>query len=161
MISPKTLPMLTIRPDDLSAPQTRDLLAYHHARMHAQSPPGTAFALDLSALAVPEITVWTAWDGDNILGIAALKTLPDGAGEVKSMRTHPDHLRKGVAAALLRHLMTEATVRGMTLLSLETGRGRVFEPALTLYRRHGFREGAPFADYLDNGFSTFLHLSLV
>jgi len=55
------------------------------------------FALDLSGLRSPEITVWTVRDDGALAGIGALKALGDGTGELKSMRTHPDHLRRGVA----------------------------------------------------------------
>ena len=76
------------------------------------------------------------------------------------MRTHPDHLRQGVAAALLEHVVTEARARGLVRLSLETGSGEAFEPALALYRRRGFVNGEPFGDYLPSAFNQFLHLDL-
>ena len=94
--------MLVIRQDDLSGDATRALLTLHLSGMHQNSPPGHVFALDLSGLQAPNVTVWTAWDGDSIAGIGALKELGDGTAEVKSMRTHPAHLRKGVGAALRR-----------------------------------------------------------
>ena len=86
---------MDVRRDDLSSDATRSLLALHLAGMHANTPPGCGFALDLSGLQVPEVTVWSAWEGSTVIGIAALKRLADESGEVKSMRTHPDHLRKG------------------------------------------------------------------
>lgn len=152
--------MLAIRPDDLSSEPTRALLALHLAGMHAASPPGTVFALDLSGLQVPAVTVWTAWEGDAIAGIGALKALDDGTAEVKSMRTHPDHLRKGVAAALLEHIIATARARGYRRLSLETGSGPAFEPALALYRKRGFVNGDAFGDYVSSEFNQFLHLQL-
>lgn len=152
--------MLTIRDGDLTDPQTRDLLALHVAGMHAESPPGSVFALDLSGLQVPEVSVWTAWRGERIAGIAALKQLPDGTGEVKSMRTHPDFLRLGVGAALLATIIAAARARGMPRLSLETGSGPAFEPALALYRRHGFKDGLVFSTYEQSSFNQFLHLDL-
>ncbi|HEY1125019.1 MAG TPA: GNAT family N-acetyltransferase [Sphingobium sp.] len=154
---------MQIVPDDLSSPATRDLLAFHHQQMHAASPPGTAFALDLSGLQQPGITVWTLREGDTVLGIGALKALPDGTGELKSMRTHPDHLRKGVARTLLEHIIGEAKRSGMNRLSLETGTGPDFEAALTLYRQRGFVEGGAFGDYAavaNSGFNRFFHLEL-
>jgi len=151
---------MNIREDGLSGEKTRDLLAFHLREMHANSPPGSVFALDLSGLCDPRVTVWTAWEGDEILGIGALKMLGDEAGELKSMRTHPDHMRKGVASALLGHIIVEAKARGLRQLSLETGSGQAFEPALALYHRAGFRDGAAFSDYEQNAFSQFLHLSL-
>jgi putative acetyltransferase len=48
----------------------------------------------------------------------------------------------------------------MTRLSLETGRGPAFEPALALYRRRGFVDGAAFADYEQSDFNRFLHLDI-
>lgn len=149
--------------DDLAGAPTRDLLTFHHQAMHAASPPGTAFALDLSGLQQPGITVWTVREGEAVLGIGALKTLPDGTGEVKSMRTHPAHLRNGVARALLEHIVAEAKARGLSWLSLETGTGPDFEAALTLYRTRGFVEGEAFGDYAgvaDSGFNRFFHLDL-
>jgi putative acetyltransferase len=128
--------------------------------MLAASPPEFSFALDLSGLKTPDITVWSVWNGEALAAIGALKMLGDGAGEVKSMRTAPAHLRRGAAAALLDHIVAEARGRGLTRLSLETGAGPEFEPALALYRKRGFTLGAPFADYQPSAFNQFLHLAL-
>jgi putative acetyltransferase len=152
--------MFEIRQDDLEGQAVRQLLALHLAGMQAASPPEFTFALDLSALKTPEITVWTAWDRDALAGIGALKMLDTGGGEVKSMRTATGFLRRGVAAALLEHIISEARRRGLTRLSLETGSGPEFEPALALYRKRGFRDGQPFADYAPSPFNQFLHLTL-
>lgn len=152
--------MLTIRRDDLSGEAVRDLVALHLSGMHANSPPGHVFALDLSGLTAPEVTFWSAWDGEAIAGMGALKALGDGTGELKSMRTHPDHLRKGVATALLEHIVGEARARGYRRLSLETGRGPAFETALALYRRRGFADGEAFGDYAPSPHNQLLHLPL-
>ncbi|MFZ4689168.1 MAG: GNAT family N-acetyltransferase [Polymorphobacter sp.] len=152
--------MFEIRPDDLRSDQTRSLLALHLAGMHASSPPGHVFALDLSGLQTPDVSVWTAWQGDRIAAVGALKRLPDGTAEVKSMRTHPDFLRRGAAAALLAVIIAAAAARGIPRISLETGRGPAFEPALRLYRARGFRSGSAFSDYSPSAFSQFLHLDL-
>lgn len=152
--------MLVIRQDDLSGEATRALLALHLSGMHENSPPGHVFALDLSGLQAPNVTVWSAWDDDAIAGIGALKQLDARSGEVKSMRTHPQHLRKGVGAALLEHIISAARARGLTRLSLETGRGPAFEPALALYRKRGFTDGEAFGDYVRSDFNQFLHLDL-
>ncbi|HBK47491.1 MAG TPA: N-acetyltransferase [Xanthomonadaceae bacterium] len=149
-----------IREDDLGDEAVRALLAYHLRQMHAQSPAGSVFALDLSGLQVPQVTVWTAWRGAAVAAVGALKMLADGGAELKSMRTHPDHLRQGAAAALLEHIIGVARERGVHRLSLETGSGPAFEPALALYRRRGFADGPAFSDYLASDFNQFLHLAL-
>jgi putative acetyltransferase len=157
---PRRARMFKIRKDDLSGEATRALLELHLAGMHANSPPGSVFALDLSGLRVPEVTVWSVWQGNKIIGIGALKELGDGRGEVKSMRTHPEHLRKGVAALLLEHLIIEAKARGLKRLTLETGSGPAFDPALALYRKRGFVDGEAFSDYERSAFNQFLDLPL-
>ncbi|CAN5330111.1 GNAT family N-acetyltransferase [soil metagenome] len=151
---------MDIRIDDLSGDQTRALLALHLAGMHANSPADHVRALDLTGLQTPNVTVWTAWRGDDIAGIGALKDHGDGTGELKSMRTHPDHLRTGVGAAILEHIIGVAKGRGYRRLSLETGSGPAFDPALILYRRRGFVDGEAFADYERSDFNQFLHLDL-
>ena len=153
-------PLFDIRADDLSGEPVRALLALHLSGMHASSPAGHVFALDLSGLQTPDITVWAVWDGDTLAGIGALKVMEGGVGEIISMRTAPGHLRRGVAAALLTHIIAQARQRGLHRLSLETGSGEAFEPALALYRKHGFANGAAFGDYVASDFNQFLHLEL-
>ncbi len=151
---------LTIETDDLSRQAVQDLLALHLRHMHQHSPPGSVFALDLSGLKVSDVRVWSAWFEDQLAGIGALKSLPDGGGEIKSMRTAPEFLRRGVAAALLEHIIEQARIAKMHRLSLETGSGDVFEPALALYRRRGFIPGDAFSDYQATTFNQFFHLPL-
>lgn len=152
---------MQIRQDDLGHPQTQALIQLHLRGMHANTPySANVFAIGLSALKSPNVIVWTAWEGERICGICALKLLDAQSAELKSMRVHPDFLRQGVASKLLQFIVTQARARGLRRLSLETGSGPAFEPALALYRAHGFCDGGPFADYQPNGFSHFLHLDL-
>jgi len=151
---------MLIRQDDLTSEQTRALLRLHLAGMRENSPAASVFALDLAGLGSPAVTAWTAWVGEQVAGIGALKDLGDGSGELKSMRTHPAFLRRGVAAALLEHIIAQARARKMRRLSLETGSGPAFDPALSLYRRRGFVDGEPFAQYERSAFNQFLHLTL-
>lgn len=152
--------VLTVREDDLSSAQVQDLLRLHLAGMRDNSPPGHSFALDLSGLKAPGVTVWSAWRDGAVAGIGALKALGDGSAEIKSMRTHPDHLRRGVGAAILDTIIDAARARGLTRLSLETGRGEAFEAALSLYRVRGFAFGGAFSDYVASDFNQFMHLDL-
>jgi putative acetyltransferase len=146
--------------DDLTGAPTQALLALHMAGMLANTPAEHAFVLDLSGLRRPNIVVWTVRAGEDVAGVGALNDLGDGTGELKSMRTAPTYLRRGVAAALLDHLISEARARGYRRLSLETGRGPDFDPAVALYASRGFRSGEPFADYEDSAFNQFMHLEL-
>ena len=151
---------MIIIPGDFENPQLLALLGLHLAGMHADSPAGSMNAFDLSGLKAPDISVYTAWRDDRLLGMAALRELDAVTGEIKSMRTDPAHLRKGVAAALLDHILGVARERGYRRLSLETGSGPAFEPALALYRKNGFVDGEAFAGYNVTPFNQFLHLDL-
>jgi putative acetyltransferase len=153
--------MRIVRPGDFEDDRVKALLTRHLEGMHANSPPGHVFALDWSGLQQPEISFYALWEGEDLLGVGALKELEPGAGEIKSMRTADAHLRKGVGAAILDHIIAEALRRGYKRLSLETGSGAAFEPALELYRKYGFIEGGAFDGYKKSPFNQFLHLDLV
>jgi putative acetyltransferase len=90
------------------------------------------------------------------MGCGAIKELDSRHGEIKSMRTASAHLRKGVAAALLRRMFDEAKRRSYRQLSLETGSTEAFAPAHRLYAAFGFKLCGPFADYVDDPFSVFM-----
>lgn len=149
-----------IREDDLSGEATQSLLALHLQQMHANSPEGSVFALDLSGLKAADVTVWTAWRGSQVVAVGALKQLGNDSGEIKSMRTHPDFVRQGAAMALLDHIIDEARSRGFRRLSLETGSGPHFEAALAMYRKRGFQSGEAFSDYSATPFNQFFHRDL-
>jgi putative acetyltransferase len=146
--------------DDLTHPAVIGLLDLHLRAAFENSPPGSVFALDLSGLRDPTVTLWSAWDGEDLLGLGALKQLDASHGELKSMRTAPAHLRRGVAAAMLDHLIAEGRRRGYRRLSLETGSNPPFAPARTLCERTGFAPCGPFADYSDTDFSRYYRLEI-
>ncbi len=146
--------------DDLSGPEIRALLEAHFAGMLANSPKDSCHFLDFEGLKGPGVTFWSVWDGDALMGCGALKAHDGVLGEIKSMRTQVDQLRKGAAAAMLNHIIDTARDKGLKQLALETGSGPAFEPAIALYTRFGFVPCAPFADYVEDPFSRFMKLDL-
>lgn len=146
--------------DDVTKPQVLDLLREHLANMYALSPPDQVFAFDASKLRVPEVTFWTAWQGDELLGCGALKEIDSRHGEVKSMRTPKAARRRGVGKAMLRHIIATARGRGYERLSLETGSHPDFGAAHRLYESHGFVRCGPFASYKENDNSVFMTMLL-
>ena len=138
---------MEIRDGGLDDPQVVDLLRLHAQGMLANSPAGSCHFLDLSGLKTPDISFWSAWDGDELLGVGALKAIDAEQGEIKSMRTVPARLRSGAGAAILSHILSVARARGLRRLSLETGSGEAFAPAIALYRKFGFTDCAAFGDY--------------
>ena len=151
---------IRIKEDDLGGPEIVELLTAHHAFAAGHSPPESIHALDLDGLRGPEVTVWTAWAGNDLTGCGALKELDPTHGEIKSMHTAAAHRRKGVAASLLAHIIVQARGRFYRRLSLETGSMAAFTPSRTLYARFGFKPCRPYADYSQDPNSAFMTLEL-
>jgi len=151
---------MRIERDDLSRPQVHALLQEHLANMYELSPPESVHALDLSKLRSPDITFWSVWDGETLVGCGALRELTRSEGEVKSMRTPRGMRRRGAGRAVLVHIIEEAKRRGYRRLSLETGSADAFLPARTLYKNFGFTDCGPFGDYQPDPNSMFMTLEL-
>jgi putative acetyltransferase len=151
---------LSIRQDDLSGAAIRDLLSFHQAEAVAQSPPGTSYALDLSGLMTPDITLWTAWLGEELAGCGALNAMSESQAEIKSMRTAPAFVRQGIATAILLHLIDTAKARGFLILCLETGTNEAYAPAVALYKKHGFVSGPVYGDYVESPHNQYFYLDL-
>ncbi|SEA89326.1 GNAT family N-acetyltransferase [Variovorax sp. YR216] len=147
---------MEIRQDDLSGPEIRALLEEHLRNMHAVSPPESVHALDLDKLRQPDISFWTVWEGGDLLGCGALRALSSTHGEIKSMRTAEAHRGRGVARAVLDHIVAEAKARDYQRLSLETGSMQAFAPAHRLYESFGFTRCGPFGDYAPDPNSLFM-----
>ena len=145
---------------DFSDARVIALLEEHLAGMHASSPPGSVYALDLAGLQHLTVSFFTVWDGDDLLACGALKHVDATTAEIKSMRTSSRHLRRGAGAFLLEHLLRFARARRYQRICLETGSGPAFEPALALYRKYGFVPCAAFGDYVASEFNQFLQLAL-
>lgn len=151
---------LDIKMDNVTSPKVIALLEDHLQSMTLHSPPESIHALDVEKLRKPEITFWSAWEGEELLGCGAIKELDLNHGEIKSMKTAPNHLRKGVARKILIHIIKEAKKRGYERLSLETGSMNAFLPAKKLYESLGFRYCEPFSDYVEDPNSVFMTLLL-
>jgi len=136
------------------------LLDEHLRSVALHSPPESIHALDVQSLRKPEVTFWSVWQDTELMGCGAIKELDPRHGEIKSMRTVSSHLRKGVAARLMEHIIEEAGRRGYERLSLETGSMEAFAPAHSLYARFGFEPCGPFADYVEDPYSVFMSRNL-
>lgn len=151
---------MNIEVDDLSGHAIALLLQDHLQSMYEHSPPESVHALDLDQLRKDDITFWSAQQGGELLGCGALKELSPDHGEIKSMRTASPHLRKGIAASLLSHILEQAKLRSYQYVSLETGSMDAFEPARKLYHHFGFDVCGPFADYTEDPNSVFMTIKL-
>ena len=123
------------------------LLDLHLAEAH-QDDCGAA--LGRSELQADDMIMFEARGTEGVLlGFAALKALSPTHGEIKSVRTHPDHLRKGVSRALMLRLTEIAKTNGLTRLSLETHPTAAYAAARALYEKLGYQYCSAFGNYVD------------
>src|ERR1700722_14238093 len=141
--------------DDPRKPELRVLLERHLTFCLSETPPEHIFALNVGGLLDPKVTFVSYRDGETVLGVAAIKELDAAHGEVKSMHTAAEARGRGVARALLSHLLATARARGYRRVSLETGTTPGFAAARALYESAGFTPTGPFADYPQTGDNCF------
>ena len=151
---------LTFHEGDLDSGDVRELLDLHFADMRSSSPPAACHVLPADGLRDPALTFWSARKDGALMGFGALKELDPLHGEVKSMRTAPRALGRGVWRAILDHIVSEARQRGYRRLSLETGSTRHFAAAVHLYRGEGFSPCGPFGGYESTPFTLFFSREL-
>jgi len=152
--------MMRITKGDFNDSRVVDLLRLHHASAHAQTAPGSAHALDIAGLQAADISLWTIWEGDTLLGVGALRRISQEHGEVKSMHTAKAARRRGAARAMLQHIVASAKESGMLRISLETGSWGYFLHARAFYRSIGFVECGAFGDYVPDPNSVYMTLEL-
>lgn len=140
----------------LDDPRVQALVGPHQRLAREATAEGFAFALDLSGLRAPGIRFFSAWEGETLLGVGALKRLSADNGEVKSMHTAQAARRRGVGVAMLRHILDEARAMDLARVSLETGTSAYFAGAVAMYLREGFVDCPPFGDYAASAENRFL-----
>ena len=118
--------------DDLTGAEVAALLDLHLAEMHRWSPACKVHAMPIERLRETDVTFYSAWDGDRLAAVGALKQLGAGRGELKSMRAAPAY----------------------------RGRPEPFQPARRLYQGYGFAECPAFASYVSDEFSLCMERSL-
>ncbi|MET0371658.1 MAG: GNAT family N-acetyltransferase [Sphingobium sp.] len=144
----------------LERPDVIAMLHEHVARARSETAPGSAHALDLSALDAPDIRFWSLRRDGRLLSVGALKRLDADHGEIKSMFTDEAARGQGASAAMIGHIIAHARADGLSRLSLETGSWAYFARARAFYARHGFAPCGPFGTYAEDANSVFLTLAL-
>jgi putative acetyltransferase len=144
-------------------PRSRDvqaLLSSHLAFTESVTPPEGVFALDVAGLLDVSVTVLGARQDGRLVGIGAIKMLPAGRAELKSMHTLKAVREQGIGRSLVERLIAEARTRGSSMILVETGAMEAFAPARALYRRCGFAPCDRFGDYVDSASSVCMALDL-
>ena len=127
--------------------EVNELLIKHFIELRSVSPEGSTHVLDIAGLKDPSIKFWSLWDGQNLMGIGALKFLDKEHGEFKSIRVSNKFKGKGNGLKVINYLINEAEKLNIKRLSLETGAGDFFLVARKLFNKCGFKTCKPFSHY--------------
>jgi len=125
---------IKIETDDLSDGKVIDLLSEHRNDMLKHSPPESVHAININSLNATELqksglTFWRATCDGHFAACAGLRRLDEKSAEIKSMKTSNNFVGRGLASALLKHILKTAGTQGYKILYLETGSMDAFIPA--------------------------------
>jgi putative acetyltransferase len=147
--------------DDPARSDIRTLVQVHRDWSLQQTPPEFSFSVEPHAVAESGITLFSARSPEGeLLGIGGLKEMDPHHGEIKTMHTAAAARGRRVGRGVLEALLAEATRRGYTQVSLETGTGDAFRPARKLYESVGFRPSEPFGGYANTDYNVCMTLRL-
>jgi putative acetyltransferase len=120
-------------------------------------PAESNHLLDIARLQQPGTAFFVAREVGVLFGFGAVVTR-DGYAEIKRMYIVPAARGRKLGRRILETLEAHAALVGMTCLRLETG---IHQPeAIALYRSAGYRDAAPFGDYVADPLSLFMEKRL-
>jgi putative acetyltransferase len=151
---------LSIKRADFADPTLGVFLQAHLDELEPTAPAESRHAMDMRGLQVPDVRLWVAAVGGQIVGTGGLAALEPGHEELKSMRADPKRRGQGIATRILEHLLRDARGRRIRRISLETGSMAFFAPARALYAKAGFVVCAPFGSYVMDPNSVFMTKAL-
>jgi putative acetyltransferase len=138
--------------------EVHQLLIKHFIELRSVSPEGSTHVLDISGLKDLSIKFWSLWEGDELMGVGALKFLDKTHGEFKSIRVNDKFRNKKNGLKVINHLIKEAKKLDIEKLSLETGAGVFFNPARKLFNKCGFKVCNPFSHYKEDVNSVYMSM---
>ncbi len=151
---------LHIAADDPTADDVHAVLRRHLAFAREVTPPEGVHALEVDGLVAPDITLFSARLDGRVVGVGALKLLDASHAELKSLHTLEEARGRGVARALVAHLLNVAAEQDCRRVSLETGVMDAFAPARALYETLGFIPCPPFGEYVSSPTSACMTIRL-
>ncbi|UAB89377.1 GNAT family N-acetyltransferase [Ruegeria sp. SCSIO 43209] len=154
--------MIDIRQADPGAKDLRPIIQAHLAHSWDATPQTSNHTLDIDALREPGIRFWAIYEAGKPLGCGALKALPDGTAEVKSVHVVAAARGRGLARVIMNHLADLARAEGVSALVLETGANHLseYDAARKLYETLGYSYCGPIYGYDADPNSAFMRLDL-
>ncbi len=154
--------MIEIRQADPGAKDLRPIIQAHLAHSWEATPQTSNHTMDVDALQGPDIRFCALYEDGQPLGCGALKALPDGTAEVKSVHVIAAARGRGLARVIMAHLADLAQAEGISALVLETGAEHLseYEAARKLYEALGYSYCGPIYGYAPDPNSAFMRLDL-
>ncbi|WP_170606147.1 GNAT family N-acetyltransferase [Ruegeria arenilitoris] len=154
--------MIEIRPADPGADEMRPIIEAHLAHSWDATPQTSNHTFDAVALSAPGIRFFGLYETGKALGCGALKSLPDGTAEVKSVHIIADVRGRGLARVMMKYLADLAGSEGISALVLETGAAHLpeYTAARKLYEALGYSYCGPIFGYKEDLNSAFMRLAL-
>ncbi|KIC37639.1 acetyltransferase [Ruegeria sp. ANG-R] len=155
--------MIEIREADPGAENLRPIIQAHLSHSWGATPQTSNHTLDVESLREPGIRFWAIYEIDEPLGCGALKALPDGTAEVKSVHVVAAARGRGLARIIMNHLADLARAEGISALVLETGAAHLpeYDAARKLYEVLGYCYCGPIYGYDADPHSAFMRLDLL
>ena len=152
---------LSIRSERADHPQVVVLLDALDRYLAGLYAPEANHIMSVAELLAPEVSLFAAWQGDRIIGTAAVRRVRGARetggqpyGELKRIYVDPSVRGQRIAERLLDAIEGVLRDDGFEWALLETGSAQ--HEAVRLYERCGFSRRAPFGGYPDNGQSLFM-----
>ncbi|WP_050604151.1 GNAT family N-acetyltransferase [Ruegeria sp. 6PALISEP08] len=154
--------MIEIREADPTSDALLPLVEAHFAHSESAGPVESNHTMNAKALAGSGIRFWAIYEEAQPLGCGALKALPDGTAEVKSVHILEQARGRGLARVMMKHLAELARAEGLDALVLETGAEHLaeYDAARKLYEALGYSYCGPIHGYSDDPNSAFMRLAL-
>ncbi|NOD47854.1 MULTISPECIES: GNAT family N-acetyltransferase [unclassified Ruegeria] len=154
--------MIDIRKADPTSDALRAVVDAHFSHSETAGPAESNHTMDAESLAGPGIRFWAIYEGQQPLGCGALKMLPDGTAEVKSVHILAQARGRGLARLMMQHMADIARAEGIEALVLETGAAHLaeYDAARKLYEALGYSYCESIFGYEADPNSAFMRLPL-
>jgi putative acetyltransferase len=156
MNSKKTI---LIKPTDPRTPVIRKMISALDDYQASLYPPESNHLEPVDKLVSREYYFIAAYNGQEVLGIASFRRMPEKYVEIKRLYVPHQNRGTGLAIRLMKALEEKAIQEGFSEARLETGIDQT--EALGLYQKLGYDTTEPFGSYQKDPLSVFMRKKLL
>jgi ribosomal protein S18 acetylase RimI-like enzyme len=124
-------------------------LASHHSEIGYRSGPWEADFDDMEGHYFNGGEFLVGLINDEIIAMGGYRKIPNGIAQIRRMRVHPDHRRKGYAQQIINKLEEEAQRNKMSEIQLKTSTQQ--KMAQNFYEKNGYMKMEKEKEYYSEG----------